>query len=483
MTPLGRGLASLIPRRNRNAAEEIIEHIDSMEEVPGNPPAQSSDSVPVDDAVTAKRNLTVHEEVDTGFQHDEQLTRPKKPLVTPISIDPEETDADHVLGEAKSVTVEDSSPKTTTLDIDFETEEKEAPATVPVEEEVVEEDMPDAAEPQDIPKVIKKSVRKGRSSRGVHAKTVSGVRAEQLPAAPVAEVPAVVTGEMDFRLLSNRVESVPVETIEVNPLQPRRVFDKEDLEDLVQSLEQHGMLQPLVVIERLGGGYELVAGERRLRAAKQLGWKEVPCVVRSGVTGDKNRLELALIENVQRQNLNPVEEAMGYQRLHEEYGMTHEDIGQRVGRSRVGITNMLRVLQLPAEIQRGLIENKITVGHARAILMIPDEEKQLRFYNHVLDEGLTVRKAENRARNIQRAMNLNDPLRKKNRGRPQLAMKYDGKLQEKFGFNARVKFDATKNRFEVVFHAYNEEEAVQLVERLLGLQSLPDNVDADVLEE
>jgi ParB family transcriptional regulator, chromosome partitioning protein len=169
--------------------------------------------------------------------------------------------------------------------------------------------------------------------------------------------------------------------------------------------------------------------------------------------------------------LNPIEEAMGYQVLNTEYGMSHEEIGQRVGRSRVNITNVIRILQLPAEIQRGLVEGKLTVGHARAILMIPDEEKQLRFYNHMLEEGLTVRKAETRARRIQRQMKINDPMRKKTRGRPQLALKYDGLLEEKFGHVARVKFNELKNRFEVFFLAFSEKEAEDLINRLLGEQS------------
>ena len=220
-----------------------------------------------------------------------------------------------------------------------------------------------------------------------------------------------------------------------------------------------------------------------MRAAKELKWDEVPVVVRQGVTGDRNRLELALTENVQRQNLNPVEEALGYQQLNEEFGMSHEEIGHRVGRSRGAITNILRVLQLPAEIQRGLIDNRISIGHAKAILMIPDEQKQLRFYNHVLEEGLTVRKTENRARNIQRQMKLNDPLRKKTRGRPQLALKYEGPLQESYGNNVRISFSHTKNRFEVTFNAYTEDEATELVEKLLGQRELEENVDQDVLED
>jgi ParB family chromosome partitioning protein len=274
-----------------------------------------------------------------------------------------------------------------------------------------------------------------------------------------------------------------LQDIEVNPEQPRRAFGEGDIEELMQSLEQHGMLQPMVVMEKDDGTYQIIAGERRWRAAKQLGWAEVPCVVRSGVTGDKNRLELALTENVQRENLNPIEEALGYKRLNEEYGMSHEEIGERVGKSRVAITNMIRVLQLPDEVQKGLIDEKITMGHARAILMIPDAEKQVRFYEHVVDEGLTVRKTEIRARNIQRSMNAVNPMASRAPRRNEFGGRYEAMLQNYYGFNAKVKFNAPRNRFEVRFYAHSEQECNDLVEMLLRHKEVPKNVDADVLED
>jgi len=254
------------------------------------------------------------------------------------------------------------------------------------------------------------------------------------------------------------------------------------MEELKNSIAQHGILQPLVV-RRTDDGFELVAGERRLRAAKDLGWEKVPCVIRKDVTTGASRLELALIENIQREDLNPVEEALAYKQLNEEYGMTHEEIGERVGRSRVGITNIIRVLQLPEEIQRGLIDNKISPGHAKAILMIPDEEKQLRFYRHLVEEGLTVRKAETRARRIQRTMRLDDPMRRKRKGRTAFEMKYSGVLEDRYGFNAKVRFDEHKNRYEVVFRCFNKEEIDQLLGRLTGTESLPEeSQDRDVID-
>ncbi|MDP3997893.1 MAG: ParB/RepB/Spo0J family partition protein [Candidatus Andersenbacteria bacterium] len=476
MTPLGRGLASLIPRRHKENAEDIIEQIDSMEAVgdePENVRALRGDEVEEDieeentDEIQWQETVGVEEEPVKVEKKKVQVVEemeadvieetvpepmPAKPMVTPLTIEVEPDEKDkEILAEADNETDEDK-----------ESEAEEAKETIAAEK----------VEPLKAEKRVKANKEEEQTEP---KKTV-----KEKVAAAFDDLAAV--GER--RVLGEKVEYITIGDIEVNPLQPRRAFDEEDLEDLVQSLDQHGMLQPLVVAKMPGQKmYQLVAGERRWRASKRLGWEKVPCVIRSDVSSDRHRLELALTENVQRQNLNPVEEAMGYQRLNEEYGMTHEEIGERVGRSRVGITNIIRLLQLPAEIQRGLIESKISIGHARAILMIPDEEKQIRFYNHVVDEGLTVRKAENRARRVQRTMKLNDPLRKKTRGRPQLALKYDGMLQDKFGYNARVMFKSDKNRFEVVFHAFSEDEAQELIERLLGLQPLPDTVDQDVIED
>jgi len=492
MTALGRGLASLIPKRETESPEDIIEKIDTMEVVEEEPEhvrklregaagegtsknkakkQKASESVSV-----TRKKLNVIEEIEE-LDDGEAIPMPEAPNVTPLTIDPETGMlAESVSGEAEAAASEEAA-----------TEETQPAALTQKKAAPRQKKQQAAAESQSVELESSDDV----SLSEPLARAVKELEEEDEPQEAVAEEKQETVEESEEaegvepqRMLGENVEYLTVGDIEVNPLQPRRSVDAEEMEELKSSLDQHGMLQPLVVAEKEDdSGFVLIAGERRLRAVKELKWKTAPAVVRRNVTGDRNRLELALIENVQRQNLNPVEEAMGYQRLSEEYGMTHEEIGERVGRSRVGITNIIRLLQLPAEIQRGLIEDKISVGHARAILMIPDEEKQLRFYQHVVDEGLTVRKAENRARNIQRTMKLSDPLRKKTRGRPALALKFDGPLQEKFGHNARVKFLSSKNRFEVVFYAYSEQEVEELVGRLMGTESLPETVDEDVKDE
>lgn len=279
----------------------------------------------------------------------------------------------------------------------------------------------------------------------------------------------------------NQVIHIAIAAIAINRSQPRRTFGETEMAELTSSIAQHGILQPLVV-RRLKDGYELIAGERRLRAAKSLGWDKVPCVVRRDVRGNASRLELALIENIQRKDLDPIEEAMAYRQLNEEYGMTHDEIGRRVGRSRVGITNSIRMLQLPDEVQQSLVGGAISAGHAKAILMIPDREKQVRFFQHMVAEGLTVRKAESRARRIQRTMDLDDPMREKRKGRSRFEIKFSGLLEDRYGFDSRVHFLSERNRFEVVFKAYSQEEVEELVGRLLGTRPLPKKVDQDVLE-
>lgn len=305
-------------------------------------------------------------------------------------------------------------------------------------------------------------------------------KVETPPAAPSEEKTAEARGGGMWDKHEEQVHHIPIADIAINRSQPRRAFDETAMTELTNSIALHGILQPLVV-RRMGSSFELIAGERRLRAAKSLEWEKVPCVVRRDVRGNASRLELALIENIQRKDLNPVEEAMAYRQLNEEYGMTHEEIGRRVGRSRVGITNSIRILQLPDEVRQGLIDSTISEGHAKAVLMIPDQEKQVRFFQHMVAEGLTVRKAETRARRIQRAMELDDPMREKRKGRSRFEIKYSGLLEDRFGFDSRVQFVSQRNRFEITFRSYSQEEVEELIGRLLGTKPLPTKVDRDVL--
>src|SRR5919205_739439 len=197
---------------------------------------------------------------------------------------------------------------------------------------------------------------------------------------------------------SEEMVEVDLDLIEPNNFQPRTNFDEERLEQLAQSIRANGIIQPLLVRRLSADKYQLVAGERRWRAAQRAGLHRVPCVVKE-IPEDK-MLELALIENIQRQELNAIEEAQAYKRLIETLGLTQEMVAQRVGRDRTFITNYLRLLRLPEDIQQLLSEEKLTAGHARALLGVDDEEIQRNLANKIIEKGFSVRETERAIKNI-----------------------------------------------------------------------------------
>ncbi len=185
--------------------------------------------------------------------------------------------------------------------------------------------------------------------------------------------------------------SLPIDQIDANPLQPRTVFQPDRLRELANSIEANGIIQPLIV-RRKQDRYELIAGERRWRAARLAGLADVPVVVQT--TGNDRLLEVSLIENLQREDLNPMEVAQAYDRLQQEHGLTHEDIAKRTGKDRSSVTNMLRLLRLPQDVQLLVAEHRISMGHARAILGLPDEAAQRQLAEKAAAQGLSVREVE-----------------------------------------------------------------------------------------
>lgn len=194
------------------------------------------------------------------------------------------------------------------------------------------------------------------------------------------------------------IQEIPVSEIVANPYQPRKVFKEEALRELAESIKEHGVIQP-VVVTRSPNGYELVVGERRFRASQLAGLTKVPAIVKDSLQ-DQTKLEVALIENIQRQELNAIEEAQAYQRLMEKFNLNQSEVAIKVGKSRPAVANTLRLLNLPAEIQRAIIEGKISEGHGRAILGLADIEKQLLMYKMILDQGMNVRQVENKVREL-----------------------------------------------------------------------------------
>lgn len=301
--------------------------------------------------------------------------------------------------------------------------------------------------------------------------------------APVSTRPARTMGELEEEpvkvsepivreaiIEESRIEEVPVrETDEVgidriapNPDQPRTQFKKEEIGELAASIEKDGLLQPILVRQIADGTYQIIAGERRWQASKAAGLKKVP--VRIKEVDDDQALELALIENIQRSDLNPIEEAYGYRRLMERRSMTQAEVAQAVSKGRSTVANALRLLDLPEEAQQLLFEEKITAGHARAILSVPTAEGRLSLTQKIIDNGLNVREAENLARLMSgkkdsSASAPREPM-------PAVYKSVAKTLRETLKTNVRVKSSKGKNKIEIEFK--DEEDLRRLFSELVG---------------
>ena len=260
------------------------------------------------------------------------------------------------------------------------------------------------------------------------------------------------------------IDEVDIDLIVPNPQQPRTVFDQESIAELAQSIREHGVIQPLIVsrLEADGGApiYQLIAGERRLYAARQAGLQRLPVVIKEA--SSQSLLELALVENLQREDLGPLEEAAAFRRLSDEFGMTQEAVAERVGRSRPAVANSLRLLTLPAEIQASLVKREITPGHARALLAIEDQTERRRAWQRILRSGLTVRDAEELAKGKKR--------RGKNAGNAdeRRLSPDDAALEERLRSALGTKVDLIKGRKggRLTIHFYSDEELEAIIERL-----------------
>jgi len=235
------------------------------------------------------------------------------------------------------------------------------------------------------------------------------------------------------------VGNIPVNQIEVNPFQPREEFDEEALEELAASIKVHGIIQPITVRQLSANEFQLISGERRLQASRRAGLKEVPAYVRKA--NDQQMLEMALIENIQRENLNAIEVAISYQRLLNECDLKQEELGDRVGKKRTTVNNYLRLLRLPEEVQAGLRDGKISMGHARALINITDIDQQLDIFDKIVANDLSVRKVEELVRNLSRPKP--EPAPKKAQD-PEI-MKLQVKLSSHFGTKIQVSSDDKNN--------------------------------------
>ncbi len=271
------------------------------------------------------------------------------------------------------------------------------------------------------------------------------------------------------QVVSELVNEIEIEKIDVNPYQPRTQFDEEALNELAESISKLGVIQPLTV-RAVDGRFQLISGERRLRAAKLAGLKTIPVFIRTA--DDQGMLEMALVENIQREDLNAIEVAISYQRLIEECNLTQETLSERVGKKRATISNYLRLLKLPAEIQLGISQDLISMGHARALITIEDPKVQLDIYHQTIAEGLSVRRVEELARMANDPTPVSpaktkDGKEKVNLGEQEIVLK--DHLTNRLGLRADVK-PGPKGDGKIVIAYNNQAELEAILEKFIKIE-------------
>ncbi|MCX7697480.1 MAG: ParB/RepB/Spo0J family partition protein [Bacteroidales bacterium] len=262
--------------------------------------------------------------------------------------------------------------------------------------------------------------------------------------------------DVDESITSLAFPFIDIDLIIANPYQPRNTFEEEKLKELAESIKSFGIIQPLTVRKMPDGTYQLISGERRLKAAKMVGLKTIPVFIRDA--SETDLLQMALIENIQREDLNAIDIALSFEKLIEEYHLTQEQLSEKIGKNRSTIANYLRLLKLPIEVQAAIKEGKISMGHARAIITLPNENLQLEITQKILEKGLSVRQVEEWVRKIQQSSSS----KKKTTHQPKHP--YLDELQQKFqqkGF--KVKIVQKKKSGSIIIHFRNEEELLSLI--------------------
>ena len=255
---------------------------------------------------------------------------------------------------------------------------------------------------------------------------------------------------------------LPLYKVEPNPDQPRQDFNDEELQALADSIAEHGVIQPLTVRQTKSGYYQIIAGERRWRAARMAGLTEIPAIVMEA--DDRKAMELALIENLQRQDLNPVEEALGYQTLMQDFGLTQDDTAKRVGKSRPAVANALRLLSLCPEVLEKLRAGELTAGHARAVLILKSDKKQQEAAQKIIALGLSVRQAELLCKN----MSQEKPQKEESGLKVDYVAECEKQLSKHLGRGVKIVNGKRKGRFELEF--YGQEDLQVLLDALMKLQ-------------
>ncbi len=252
----------------------------------------------------------------------------------------------------------------------------------------------------------------------------------------------------------NKVLQIEIDKIATNSRQPRQRFTDYKMEELINSIREYGIIQPLIVSLK-GDSYELIAGERRLRAAKELGFKKVPVILRDA--DEQEKLELALIENIQREDLNPVEKAMAYRQLIDEFNLTQEELAKRIGKPRSSIANTLRILNLPEEIKLALIDGKITEGHAKLLVGIEEEIKQMSLFRKIVHNGLSV------------GATIKETQRMGGTKQAKIKINYEDKAKEfilREFFGTKVEIKRKRKGGQIIVDFYSEEELEEIINKI-----------------
>jgi len=255
------------------------------------------------------------------------------------------------------------------------------------------------------------------------------------------------------------VIEMDTESLTPNLFQPRKNFDKEKMEELKESIRKHGIIQPIVV-RKMASGYEIVAGERRLKAAKEIGLKKIPAIIK--ILNNEKSLEIALVENIQREDLNPIEQANSFKRLIDEFNLTQQELAEVTGKSRALVANTTRLLKLNPEIQKNISEGKISFGHAKLLLSIEDEEVQSAVCDRIISNDLSVRDTERLIKNIEK-------VQKKQFKVTNISIEHfpevEGRLREILGTKISILYDGKKGKINIEF--YNKEDLRRIVNLLL----------------
>lgn len=248
-----------------------------------------------------------------------------------------------------------------------------------------------------------------------------------------------------------------IEDLKPSPYQPRREFDFEKLQELADSIREHGVLQPIVVRKGVGRWYEIIAGERRFRAAKQLGMETIPALVRD--ISDRQAMEIALIENLQREDLSPIEVAEAYAKIMEHFELTQDQLAARVGQSRSHVANLMRLLSLPADIREFVSRGTISMGHARALLSLPEAPAQRTVAAKIASEGLTVRAVEQLVQRMQSVSRGTSPKKESPKAAPGLKV-YEDQLRDILGTSVRVQLGKQRGKIEIEYFSLEDLERI-----------------------